>query len=234
MLEIYKASVENVKELKRNRKKINQLVNQSIRNKSTDYIITLTKTYSLVYSAFAETCFLKMIHTPNGFSDDLIRQIMTQRNLAEKWNKCLNLAFRKISNMENAGEVQNKRQILERLIEKYIIEPSQLRNKIAHGQWKVALNSENTATNLETTNKINTIDFVQVDILFQVYEKISQAVEDLIESPHKAHFRDFYFHLTELNVLVESTNEWTMDSKIKVITEKMKRQKSRSQKLDKA
>jgi hypothetical protein len=229
MLEIYKASVENVKELKKNRKNINQLVNQSIRNKSTDFITTLTKTYALVYSSFAETCFLKMIHTPYGFSDELIRQIMSQRNLADKWTKCLNLAFQQIQNMENIGEVQNKKQALDRLIKKYILEPSQLRNKIAHGQWKIALNSENTATNSETTTKINTIDFVQVDVLFQVYEKISQAVEDLIESPHKTHFRDFYVHLTELDLLVKNTNEWTMESKIKVITEKKNRQKASSQ-----
>lgn len=229
MLEIYKASVENVKELKKNRKKINQLVNQSIRTKSTDFITTLTKTHALVYSSFAETCFLKMIHTPYGFSEDLINQIMSQRNLADKWKKCLNLAFQQIQNMENIGEVQNKKQTLERLIEKYILEPSQLRNKIAHGQWKIALNSENTALNLETTNKINSIDFVQVDILFQVYEKISQAVEDLIESPHKTHFRDFYLHLTELDTLIKKTNEWTMESKIKVLTEKHNRQKTSSQ-----
>jgi len=70
MLEIYKASVENVRELKKNRKKINQLVNLSIRNKSTDFITTHTKTHALVYSSFAETCFLKIVQTPNGFSDE--------------------------------------------------------------------------------------------------------------------------------------------------------------------
>ncbi len=225
MLEIYRASVENVKELKRNRKKINQLVNQSIRTKSPDFIKALTKTYALIYSSFAETCFLKMIHTPYGFSDDLIQQITSQRNLANQWNKCLELAFQQILNMKNMGEVQNKKQTLERLINKYIIEPSQLRNKIAHGQWKVALNTENTKTNTETTNKINSIDFVKVDILFLVYEKISQALEDLIESPHKTHFRDFYKHLTELNELVEKTKNWSMETKIKVIIEKQERQK---------
>ncbi|WCC46266.1 hypothetical protein [Tenacibaculum finnmarkense] len=226
MLEIFKASTENVRELKKNRKKINQLINRSIKNKSKDMIPVLTKTYALTYSAFAETCFLKTIHTPYGFSEDLIKQISSKRNLEKKWNKCIELAFEQIKNMTNLGEIQNKKKRLKNLINEYVIKPSQLRNKIAHGQWKSALNTENTKINLITTKRIKELDFVQVDNLFLIYEKISQVVEDLIESPHKTHFRDFYIHLTELEELVEKTKNWTIETKTKVLIEKFEKQKA--------
>jgi hypothetical protein len=226
MIEVYKDSVVNVREIKSNRKKIKKLLNLSIKNKLNSNLDLLTKIYAVIYSSFAEICFLKMIHTPYGFSENTISQINTQRNLEEKWRKCMELAFIQINNLNNVGEIQNKKLILNRLIDKYIIEPSQLRNKIAHGQWKVALNNNNTARNNQTTLRINNLDFVQIDILFEIYEKIGQVVEDLIESPHKTHFRDFYNHLVELEELVEKTEQWTLETKISLLTKKYMYQKN--------
>ena len=224
MLEVFKASVTNVRELKQQRTNLKRLINQSVKRNDHNSFNALTKLYALLFSSFAELCFLKTIHTPYGFNGDEINQISGQRNLEQKWNKCIELAFLKINNIANKGDIQNKKQILTRHINNFIIEPSQLRNKIAHGQWSVALNNDNTAINQQTTDKIKALDFVKIDILFSVYEKIGQAVEDLIESPTKAHFNDFYFHMTELETLVDETKGWTMESKIKKLKETIQRQ----------
>lgn len=224
MIEVFKASVINVRELKQQRTNIKRLFNQSIKRKDRSSFNALTKLYALLFSSFAELCFLKIIHTPYGFNEDEINQISGQRNLEQKWSKCLELAFSRIDSIANKGDIQNKKQTLTRHINTFIIEPSQLRNKIAHGQWLVALNNDNTAINQQTTDKIKSLDFVKTDILFSVYEKIGQAVEDLIESPRKAHFNDFYFHMTELEYLVEETKTWTIESKIKVLKETADRQ----------
>jgi hypothetical protein len=223
MLVVYKSCVANVRELKMQRKNLTQLFNKAVINKDNQSFEVLTKLYALLYSAFAETCFLKMIHTPYGFDQTFITQIKSKKNLEEQWLKCLELAFLRIGNATIKGEIQNKRLILERLISRYIIEPSQIRNKIAHGQWSVALNFENTNKNDETTKKIANLDFVKIDIQFQIYEKIGQAVEDLIESPLKAHFNYFYQHMSDLEELVENTKTWTIDSKIEVLLEKQRR-----------
>ncbi len=227
MIEIFKASVLNVRELKEQRKNLNRFVNQSIKHNENASFAALTKLYALLYSSFAEVCFLKIIHTPYGFSDDYINQISSQRNLDQKWLKCLELAFSRVNQIGNAGEIQNKKKTLTQYILKYVIEPSQLRNKIAHGQWKAALNSENTAINQATTDKINNLDFVKIDILFTVYEKISQAVEDLIESPHRAHFNSFYNHMSELETFVSETENWNLKSKILALKSKFDRIKSK-------
>lgn len=224
MLAIFQSSVSNVRELKKHRTALRRLFNRSLKQKDHSGFEAFKRLYALLYSSFAEVSFLKVIHTPYGFSEDEIAQIQGQRNLEQKWIKCLELAFQRIDNTVNKGEIQNKRQTLERLIQTYIIEPSQLRNKIAHGQWVVALNNDNTAINADTTQRINNLDFVKIDILFELYEKIGQVVEDLIESPHKAHFRDFYFHITELEQLVEETKKWTLFSKTKVLEQTWHRQ----------
>lgn len=229
MLTIYRASVENLRELNKQRTSIKRLFNEAVEKNNQTGLHVLTKLYALLYSSFAELSFLKVIHTPYGFSEPEITQICNERNLDQKWKKCIELAFRKIENTTNAGEIQNKKKTLLNHIEKYITEPSQLRNKIAHGQWKIALNNDNTDINPNTTQRINDLDFVKVDILFLVYQKIGQAIEDLIESPHKAHFNDFYSHMTELDTLISKTNTWNLESKIEVLKAKFAKIKAKKQ-----
>lgn len=228
MLKIYKASVENLRELNKQQKSIKRLFNESVKRNDKSSLDVLTKLYALLYSSFAELSFLKVIHTPYGFNEAEISQICDERNLDQKWKKCIELAFRRIESAANAGEIQNKKKTLLKHIGKYITEPSQLRNKIAHGQWKIALNNDNTDINSNTTQRINDIDFVKIDILFSAYQKISQAVEDLIESPQKAHFNDFYSHMAELNTLISETETWNLESKIQVLKAKFNRIKSKN------
>lgn len=39
--------------------------------------------YALLYSAYVETSFLKLIHTPKAFTESEIIQIMAERNLEQ-------------------------------------------------------------------------------------------------------------------------------------------------------
>lgn len=229
MIDVYKASVANVRELTKQRTNIKRLINKSIKQNDHSSFNALTKLYALLYSSFAELSFLKTIHTPYGFNENEIGQISSEINLEQKWTKCLELAFSRINNIANAGEIQNKRQTLSRLIKQFIIEPSQLRNKIAHGQWIVALNNDNTAINQTTTTRIANLDFVKIDILFGAYEKIGQAVEDLIESPTKAHLNDFYYHMTKLEELINETGNWNLESKVQALKVKFDRIKLKQQ-----
>lgn len=207
MLEVFNASVENIKEVKRQRSRIKKLFNNAVLKNDLGTISLLTRLYALLYSSFAELCFLKIIHTPYGFAETDIAKIRAERNLEQQWGKCLELCFDRINNPTNATDIQRKREQLINHVQKFVIGPSQLRNKIAHGQWIIALNNDNTALNAQTTARIAALDFVQIDVLFGVYENIGQAVEDLIESPRKAHFNDFYVHMANLDALVEKNSQ---------------------------
>ena len=69
---IFRASTSNVKDLKKQRNRILALVNRAIREKNDADLISLTKMYALLYSAYAEMSFLKLIHTPKAFSESEI------------------------------------------------------------------------------------------------------------------------------------------------------------------
>ena len=213
MQAIYEASVKNVRELKKQVKVVKRLLNQALRANRMQEVDALTKTFALMYSAYAEVSFMKLIHTPYGFSESYIQQIQSGRNLDEKWTKCMELAFGQIDGDHNKGDIANKLKWLRKILNEYVITPSQIRNKIAHGQWAVCLNNDCTAINADMTLIVSRLDFVQIDKLFTIYEMFSQCVEDLIESPRKAHYRDFYFRLTELETYLDNTKNYTLQSK---------------------
>ena len=83
--EIFTASTENLRDLKKQRKRICALVNRAIREKQDPDLISLTKMYALLYSAYVETSFLKLIHTPKAFTESEIIQIINLIQLI--WEK---------------------------------------------------------------------------------------------------------------------------------------------------
>ncbi len=213
MLDIFTASCENERELRKQANQIKRLFNDALRKNRDQDIEALTKIYALIYSAYVEVSFLKTIHTPHGFDESYISQIQSARNIEEKWSKCIDLAFGRIISGNNIGEINNKKQIVNRILREYIIDPSHIRNKIAHGQWKVCLNTDNTAINADLTNQINQVDFVKIDLYFNIYRLFAQCIEDLIESPYRAHYRFFYSRIVELQEYLDRTKNFSIEGK---------------------
>ena len=196
---------------------ISRQFNEAIKCNSANDIEFLTKIYALFYSAYAEVSFQKLINTPYGFDEPLINEINKQRNLEDKWLKCIELAFKHLDEKEkekkvNAGEIANKKKKIQNILDMYIIEPSQIRNKIAHGQWSVCLNNECSEINHATTVRISSLDFVKIDRLFTIYDDFRQCIEDIIESP-KTHYRDYYKTLCKLEEYIDKTQNWSIETK---------------------
>lgn len=222
-LEVYQAQTKNVQEIDKVRKQINRAINDALKQNDKIAVQALTKTMALVFCAWVEANFSKVIHTPHGFSLDEIQQIkkIYKENGVEKgWEKCVELGTLKASKRKNSNYVPNIRLELKRLIQQYIVEPSLLRNKIAHGQWTIALNRENTAQNRELTTSLETLDVVTISKWFKVHGHISQIVENLIESPNKAFHRDYWVEITELKEFIAKAENWSLDQKVDKLKKK--------------
>ncbi len=226
---IFRASTLNVKDLKKQRNRILALVNRAIREKNDADLISLTKMYALLYSAYAEMSFLKLIHTPKAFSESEILQIVNRRNLEEKWEKCVEFAFKKLNLDANLGDIANKKQTLRKILMEYIIKPSQIRNKVAHGQWIICLNNDCTQENKEITSNMQQLDFVRIDRYFSIYEKFQQCILDLSVSK-KTHYRDYYIIITDLEKYIDSTELWSLETKKQKILSSRKYQRYQIQK----
>ena len=184
-LEVFQAQTANLRVLEQGWKHIKRGIHRDLLANNKASVELQTKVLALTYCAWSEAAFSKLVHTPHCFELDEIRQIKTageRGSIVSAWEKCVALALRKIRS-RNGNYVPNVKQELSRLIKTYIETPSQLRNKVAHGQWQVALNSKNTALNTDLTGSLANLDLVKLDLLKKGCEGLCLIVEALVESP---------------------------------------------------
>jgi hypothetical protein len=222
-LNIFNAQTKNVQEIDKAQIQINRAINNAIKHGDYIAVQAFSKTLALVYCAWVEANFSKVIHTPYGFTLNEIQQIKNiykDNGLEKGWEKCIELGLLKISRRKNSNYVPNMRQELRLLIRLYIVEPSLIRNKVAHGQWKIALNRENTAENIDLTCKLEELDVITISKWFKIYEHLSLIVETLIESPDRAYHRDYWIEITKLREFIAVSETWSMAQKISILKRK--------------
>lgn len=221
-LEVFQAQTQNLRVLEKGWKHIKRGIHRDLLANNKASAELQTKILALTYSAWSETAFSKLIHTPHCFELDEIRQIKAageRGSVVTAWEKCVALALRKVQS-RNGNYVPNVRQELNRLIKTYVEMPSQLRNKVAHGQWQVALNSKNTAQNSDLTLSLANLDLVKLDLLKKGCEGLCLIVESLVESPERAFHRDYWPLLCEVKEQLDTASQFTLAHKLQLLRKK--------------
>ena len=220
---IFSAQCDNVKELSNAWIHINRTINKALIEDNKKLVSFQTRMLSLVFCAYSEATFLKLIHTDNKFSSDEINQIKKSGNssVVNGWKKCLELAIAKIDS-KASNHVPNVAQRSLDLIEEYIEEPSLIRNKIAHGQWHTALNRNNTKINNHLTKKIKNLTVIDLTRYKAAFDSISIILEDIIESPNYAHWKFYWTHVTKFESEQKKMSKYTLADKTKTLKNKSK------------
>lgn len=221
-LAVFQAQTENVRELERAWSHVNRQINALILQKNEKSVEITTKILALIYCALAESIFSKLIHTPYGLELAEIEQVKVKSNtegVKAGWLKCAELAIQYVGGAKS-NHGPNVRKKLTALIDEFVFDPSLIRNKLAHGQWTVALNRENTAVNADITKEIREHTVVELYRRKCALEGLAQILEDMIESPNRAHHRDYETHLTRLNEKQGEMSKWTFQHKVNRLFEK--------------
>lgn len=216
ILDLYMSQSENVRYLSRVIANIQKDINFYLR-KSDDFQVAIkTKILSLVYSAWSEAQFIQIIFTPKGFQHSEICKIKDTRNrygIAEGWKFMIHLALSKVGDPKTSRDLNGRLNKLLSLIKSYIEEPSILRNKIAHGQWINALNSENTAMNQELSDQLSKLDFVELGKRVDIHQYLGFIVRDLVQSPKAGFHNHYWTNVVNLENYVNKTKNWSIESK---------------------
>jgi hypothetical protein len=221
-LEIFVAQTANVRALETAWAHINRQINALILQRQHKSVEVATKFLALNYCALAEAIFSKLLHTPHGLELAEIEQVKAAaaaEGVKEGWLRCAELAARRIDGSKR-GHSQNVLQRVKGLVKSFIFDPSLVRNKLAHGQWAVALNRENTALNSELTRSIEDLTVVELYRRKHALEHLSSILEDIIESPNRAHRRDYWTHLTRLEEAQMKLSKWTVQAKMEQLFRK--------------
>ena len=113
----------------------------------------------------------------------------------------------------------NAQKKLEEVIDTHVFDPSLLRNKLAHGQWVVALNRENIAVQNDLTGEIAGLDVVKISAWIEGHKLLADLVEHLIESPKKTFMRDWHQYVVWIeDHLIESEQRTLEEHKKRLLT----------------
>lgn len=212
---VFAAQCENVRALLKARGQISRAINDAMKQKNDASVSVLSRSLALVFCAWVEASFSKLIHTPYGFTlteiDD-IKKAIAFGSVVSGWERAITIAMTDHdlvkSNFQEADSVR-----LKGCVDLLVKSPSELRNKIAHGQWVEALNSKNTDTNKDVTIRLSSISSVMVDTWFECHEKLIEIVEHLIHSPNKAFINTYRSRVAQLEALYAQRQSWTDETK---------------------
>jgi hypothetical protein len=217
-LAVFEAQTVNVRKLEQVQTHLTRSINLAFRKGDRSSAEVHTRCLALVFCAWVEANFSKLIHTPHGFTLNEIEQIKRKdgwaRSIESAWQKTVELGLMRIKISPKSSYLSNRKQEILRLVQSHVVEPSLIRNKIAHGQWQVALNRENTAVAPDATQTIQNLNVVTLTRWFATHRYLALIVEALIESPNKAFHRDYWSYVTDLKQYLEKTAGWTLENKI--------------------
>lgn len=214
-LKLYKAYVENVHELEIAWGICNKVLNSSISRNNQEEIRINTKLLAFIQTSLFENLFYKVIYTPYGFSDaeiKIINRVARKSNITDGWKKCIELGLNRVKRNDK-GTYNNIKKKLEWYVNNYVLEPIQVRNKIAHGQWTVCLNSEGNAINNESTLKIQSLDCILIDKWKDGFSSLANIIEIMIESPKKHFYHNLYEVIAKHEAECLKKEKWTFESK---------------------
>lgn len=207
-LTVFQAQVENVRALESSIQQVRRSINSALRRNDASLSNSFTKVYAILFCAWAEANFSKVIHTPYGFSLDEIEQIWAKKSkgISAAWKKAAKLGVRHLD-ARRGSFLPNTLRTLSRAIDAHVFDPTLVRNKLAHGQWIVALNRPNDAIQDQLTDTIRELDIVKVDSWRFCHQHLAEMVESLIESPKKAFVRDWWGAVINLDAEMERSSQ---------------------------
>jgi hypothetical protein len=213
ILELYKLQSQNVRKLEQVKRNLIKDINFHLR-KSDDFQVEIkTKLLALLYCAWSEAQFTQIVYTPSAFSQSEISHIKSINTIFGKWEKMINLAIAKVGSWDKNSDLHNRKKNLHNIITKYIKEPSEIRNKIAHGQWFYALNSKNTAESKELTQKLANLDSEKLIQQFEVHKFLGLIIRDLVQSPNKGFHNNYWINLTALEEYIDKTKNRNIETR---------------------
>jgi len=144
---------------------------------------------SHLINTWAEVRVLKLIYETDAFSDIEKQKIIQTNSLNNRWEVALTIAFCKAYNIpdhKKIGKANYTPRIryyaLLDLINDDLLKSYQLRNRIAHGQWKYAFNNDLLDINRDLTGELRQENIVKLQLKLKMFISLAQIIHDLAVS----------------------------------------------------
>lgn len=180
---------------------LREAISKEIKNKTYNY----TKLLSYLVICWCEARVLKLIHEPavnkvigsrtlnkpKSFNNTEINTIIQSSTLKDKWLNSLKISISKAYSVNLDSNFPNnlpftprvRFQAIENLISNELLTSIELRNRIAHGQWKHAFTNDLSGLSQNHTSKLRTENIVELQLNYSMFKTLAQLIHDLTSSP---------------------------------------------------
>ena len=186
----YKQHCENLRMIENAIESVQRTLREYISKDEETNIYVYTKILSHLINSWAEVRVLKLVYEQNAFSDSEKNKIIKCDGSKEKWVMALDIAFskrynvsvKKINSVTTPITARTRHKMLLELINDDLLESNQLRNRIAHGQWKYAFNSDLLGINKGLTKALSQENIVKLQLKLRMFKSLAQIIQDLAVS----------------------------------------------------
>lgn len=212
---VYVLQSENVRYLWKVKK--NQLteLNCCIKKKDNFSLKAKTTMFALLYSAWSESQFVQIQNTPNAFFPREIEDIQAKtksHGIVAGWVMLVDIAFSKVGDVDKNSDLQKRHESILKRIKEIIEQESIIRNKIAHGQWVNALNRKQSDES-PVTEKMDELDYVKIDRLFEIHKLLGVILRDLVQSPQNGFHQNYWQDSQKLLNYADKTKNYSVENK---------------------
>lgn len=183
MILYYHEHCENLRLIQSSISSVRVTLKSSISNQNEVEVEIYTKILSFLVNSWTEVRIMKLINENNAFTEFEIKTIIESRSLENKWKKTLEIAYNK-SFQNNSNNPKNKARFdsLMDIISDHLKYSAEIRNKLAHGQWKHSFNNKSLAINPDLTRRVNSDNYTKIRFRYEIFKILSQIIHDLAVS----------------------------------------------------
>lgn len=191
-----------------------------------------TKILAHLINSWVEVRILKLIYEEGAFSENEIKKIINF-NLNDKWKKSLEIAYRKGFCIPNGAPItDNRYSSLLLIIDNYLLPSSQIRNRLAHGQWVFAFQrSLLNGVDGKLTKDIRNDNILKIQLRLRIFKDLSQIIHDLAVST-PTFKRDFDSNFGKINEKQQQLINKKYDVYVKnLVSKRIRGEKSNCERL---
>ncbi|MDP8256271.1 MAG: hypothetical protein P9M14_11020 [Candidatus Alcyoniella australis] len=198
---IYKFHVKNLRSVESGMLQVARSIRKAISKDEKTIVDSFTRLFALLLGVWSECRLCKLTFEPNAFNDIDIELIYDQPTQIDKWQKAIELAFRKHYKVPRAAlsdttlphSVFARYTTLIGLLENDLKPIIELRNKLAHGQWIYPLNYDGNDIAQKQMDALRLENLLSLQYKAKILSYITDIVNDLAVS-ESTFDRDFDKH----------------------------------------
>lgn len=180
-------------------KRVRHSANRAIAEGQLAVAEDFARVYAWLLAAKLETRLRKALYEPPSLEEARRDLVLSEPTQEQRWLRLIDEAFMRRYNVPRPALLDMtprlRRTVLTAAVTQDLLPIMQLRNKLAHGEWSVALTSAGTDVSPDLTKMLHTLNLLTLKHQDRLIGRIGDAVTDLVvsrptfERDFDAHFR---------------------------------------------